>query len=406
MKKRLSALLLFLLLIGSGCWSRREINDLGVVVTLGVDLDESGQLEVTMGIAQPAAAVGGHGTGGGGGGGSSTGGGGGSAGEPRAVVIRTGKTLAEAVREAELMVPRRLTLQHLQVIILGERFAERGVNTLTDYLLRNPEVRLSTRIMILKGASIREMLGQPPIVERLQAQVLHELATARVGLVRKLKEFLIARSTPHQSPVLPVVSLKGEFRTSATEVTPTPELSGVAVFKDDRVAAYLDAEMTRGFIWLVGSARDAIVTAECPDKSGKYLSARVYDADRRVQPVMRGSRAGFNITIGGTLHIAETQCGIDLLDPVQLQAVQSVLQRRIKERVEEVIRITQAVPADPFNFGQYLRAGMPQVWNRVSSRWPAEWADTPVRLDIRVKVTHTQGSIRVPNWRAFPPPTP
>ncbi len=60
MGKKIAALLLIVLLTGllGGCWSRREITEVAVVLGTGVDLAADGRIRLTVQIARPGAFAG------------------------------------------------------------------------------------------------------------------------------------------------------------------------------------------------------------------------------------------------------------------------------------------------------------------------------------------------------------
>lgn len=68
MNKKIAIIILaiFIANLTSGCWSRRELNELAIVLGTGVDLTDDGKIRLTLQIAK-AAAFGGAGEGGGGG---------------------------------------------------------------------------------------------------------------------------------------------------------------------------------------------------------------------------------------------------------------------------------------------------------------------------------------------------
>ena len=44
-----------LMTVASGCWSRKEIEDLAFVVAVGVDMSPSGNIQITAQFAKPGA---------------------------------------------------------------------------------------------------------------------------------------------------------------------------------------------------------------------------------------------------------------------------------------------------------------------------------------------------------------
>lgn len=106
------AILLLLTASISGCWSRREIEDIAFVTMTGVDQGESeGEVILTIHVAKPSSGAGGP------------------QGEPDARLVATysavGATVAEASARVADRLPRRITWAHSTIIAVGERYARR-----------------------------------------------------------------------------------------------------------------------------------------------------------------------------------------------------------------------------------------------------------------------------------------
>lgn len=114
MIRKIAVLLLLLLLTGllGGCWNRREITEIAIVLGAGVDWTKDGKIRLTVQIARPGAFYGGG-----------EGGAGGR--EPTSwVVSAEGKTVAEAERNLARKVPRDIYWGHCIVLVFGEELAK------------------------------------------------------------------------------------------------------------------------------------------------------------------------------------------------------------------------------------------------------------------------------------------
>lgn len=143
------------LILLSGCWDRTEVNDLALIVGLGIDQKKDGKIMITVELIAPKAAGGGQMLGGGGG----DGGGGG-----RGKIVRsgTGATVADAISNLQEKLPRRVFWGHTKVIVFGERAARAGIRQHLDFLSRNPQARLRSNVLVSKGTakSVLELI--PP----------------------------------------------------------------------------------------------------------------------------------------------------------------------------------------------------------------------------------------------------
>lgn len=374
--------LLLILLLVTGCWNRRELNDLGVVVGVGVDLTEDGMLEVTMAVALAQGGTQSQDQGGAGGQEQSQ--------RTKVILRETGKTFSEAIRLAELTSPRRLALHHVQVVVLGERLAEQGVDLFLDHLLRSNQIRLTSQILLLRGGSLDSLFAPQALMEDLQSEALREMGESRAGLQITLKDYFIARTTPHKAVLIPVVTIEPHSGTEPGAPATHPRLSGAAIFAGDKVATYLTSEQTRGLLWLWRTARYGVLTVECPGHPGKYISARVARSKRQVQPAWNGRRLSLEILMSGTLYLSDLQCPLNLMEQQTTSRVERLFEQRVEDRVTEVLEILQREARDPLGLGELVRTQMPGVWHIVGRRWEEHFAEADLRVRAKLILRNLQ----------------
>ena len=123
--------LVFLVILTSGCWDRREVEELGLVQALGLDLGPGQKgVTVTVLIAVPSKMTGG------GGGTDEAGGGGGNL-----VISMDAPSIYEAFNRINTSLTREITLLQNSTLIFGEALAQQGVKKWVDNLVRFREMR-------------------------------------------------------------------------------------------------------------------------------------------------------------------------------------------------------------------------------------------------------------------------
>src|SRR5690606_3089106 len=115
MRKQIVLLLIAILFLSSltGCWSRREVADLAIVVGLGIDKNEEGEYVVSVQVINPSETA------------TSTMGGGYTT--AATTYSTSGKIVFEALRKLSKEAPRKLYLAHLRMIVIGEEVAKEGI---------------------------------------------------------------------------------------------------------------------------------------------------------------------------------------------------------------------------------------------------------------------------------------
>jgi len=374
---RRAAVLLLLLPLLTGCWSRLELNDLALVLALGIDLVEEGVYEITVGVAGPGAA---------------------NAGDEsdirpaRIILTERGSSFAGVLREIELRLPRRLNLTHTLVVFIGERLAEHGLGNTLDFILRAPEFRLQGLILLVRGGPVRTLLETEPLMESMQTRALMEIVQARIGLEIRLWEFFAARATTYRAPMVPVVELletadigqKGRQR----YVT---RLGGAAVLRGDRVVGYLNAHEVRAIKWLRGHGRDGVIIVPCGEEPGpEHASFRIIQADPRVRMHVQGNKPAFTVMLRGRLRVTEMQCARPIRDRQVHEQLIERAEAEVRDLVIRVIHKLQAAGVDPLMFGEQARALRPALWRTIGEEnWGETWREVPVTVSVDLRLQTT-----------------
>ncbi|WP_339060152.1 hypothetical protein [Tepidibacillus marianensis] len=100
------------ILLTTGCWNRRELNEIAIVTAVGIDPGTNkGEIKMAFQIVNPSAISGKQGVS--------------NSMTPFIVIHTSGKTEFEAVRKATKEMSRRLYFSHLQAWIINGELAKK-----------------------------------------------------------------------------------------------------------------------------------------------------------------------------------------------------------------------------------------------------------------------------------------
>lgn len=91
---------------------------------------------------------------------------------PVVIYSSTGKSLFEATRKVTFKGSRRINLQHLRVLVIGESLAREGVKEVFDLLERDHTSRLTTRVYIAKGSDSEKVLKTLTLIDEIPANAI------------------------------------------------------------------------------------------------------------------------------------------------------------------------------------------------------------------------------------------
>lgn len=236
----------------------REIEDMELMQTLGVDRAGEGQVEVTAssGSGDPAE-------------GAAT------------VVSGQAGTISAAVLGMQGEGSSYLYFGHVGQLLLGEGLARQGVEPALDYILRDVETRLDTALYLVRGGTAGKAItaaGEDgSAADRLEA--LAEDAGLLAGSMPRTVKDALSDLYAQGATFLPAVEAD-EALTAA----------GYGILKGDRLAGWAEGDAALGVNLVLGQVDADVV--ELPLDGGGVAALRVVGARTPVHHLYAGRQYG------------------------------------------------------------------------------------------------------------------
>ncbi|MHB8171770.1 MAG: Ger(x)C family spore germination protein [Thermincolia bacterium] len=395
MIKQIATILIFSLLLSllAGCWSRKEISELAIVMAVAVDKvnykEKSGKTDhktmLTMMFARPKAAASGER---------------GQPGEkPYTIISTLGKDVSEASRNLALEVPREIYWGHNIILIIGEEMARHGVNEILDYLARSPQPRETIWVMVTKGAA-HSILEARTEMEQIPAQHIGYLVRNKAGIAVSLKDFLINLSDPDTNPIASKIEIvhkgklinlpeTGQPQPKGVDKAPLPRarLTGTAVFKYDKLVGFLNQSETRGLLWLRGEIKKGLITIACPNEKEKRVSVNIVRGTTILEPKIEKGRLYIEAHMSMEGDLQEQQCAKDLTDRKNIALLEKALRKDIEARARDTLKMVQhQYKSDIFGFGLAIHRKYPAIWKELGPNWDRDFPKLQVKFKVEAKI--------------------
>lgn len=370
---RLLAAVIVPLLLLTGCWDRREINDTAIVLAKAIDLEEDGKYRVSVQVPLPGQ-MGGAGGGGGGTGGAAT----------FYVDSQAGATIVEAKTDLQQRLSRRLFYAHRRVIIISEEVARRGINELFDYFARTPDNRLSTFVVVAKG-NAADYLHIQTQLERFSGEYIRELLNISTPLKIDLKEMLIMLKEKSGDPLLPYLEII-PVKSGAKEQKQI-QLAGFTQFKDDKMIDVFQNDSAQGLIWLYGFTPYLETITQ---DNGKAVSVQMVDGELDVQIDFVHSKPVFRFMIEASGQVYEDQVDRHLDKHGELSELENSLEREIKRGITLALEQMQKAGTDNAFLGLNLNRNRPRIWREeYADAWDERWKDISTEVEVKVTMVNS-----------------
>jgi spore germination protein KC len=365
-KKILNSILITCIITLSltGCWDRRELNDLGIVVAIGLDKDtETGNILLTSQIVRPALLE------------KNSSGGNES---PYEIVITSGVTIFEAIRNTVKEFDRRSFFSHVKVIVVNEDIAREGLNDVIDFISRSHEIRKSSWLIVSSGSKAQDILGIKHGIEKLQANYIQGIikrekispnatTSSVMDFIKKMPGEVIHPVTG-VFKIIDVKSIPPEGTGSQQKQGLT--LTGSAVFKKDKLVGFLNEEEALGLNILSGNKKDVPIHVPSPQNKTKDICIDINKIKPSIKPVIEGNKISFNIVIKAEGNITEVQDNFDISNLTNFERVNVEFSQYIEDKVKITLKKIQGdLKVDAVGFGNSLQQKYPKYWNGIKGQW-------------------------------------
>lgn len=376
MKRILAVLLVFNTIFLSGCWDQREINDLGLVMAVGIDKKKGSPLyTVTAQIAKPSSASGQGGKSGGGD-------------QPVWIGSADGKTIFEAIRNLAKFSSRRVMWAHNNIIIIGESLAEQDITPVVDFFTQNPELRMKTWVAVAHGdakpyVTAKTGLENIPGISIAELFRYHELPSESIA-TDMLKLFRDYKSESQQ-PLVSALNLK-------TENTPNGpnqvELEGAAVLKRNKLVGWLSPEETRGIAWVRNEMKNGIIIATGVGKEDQNISVEIRDAKSKITAQVSGDIPSIKIRVEAKGDISEfdstTTLSIEELKTQVEKEACHVIEQEIKQGLD---KLQKQYKSDVLGFGRAVHISNKEIWYKtMQDKWEDIYPQVPVSISVTLDI--------------------
>ncbi|HWI62804.1 MAG TPA: Ger(x)C family spore germination protein [Symbiobacteriaceae bacterium] len=394
---RLVAALALAALLLTGCWDRREIEDVGFVMAVGLDKAKEKALALTVQIAIPrnitVSAGGGAG-----------GGGGGASGEKPPVLVQTveADSITEALRDLETLVNRRVSFVHTLVVIFGKELAKDDIAPHLGILTRFRQFRRGMMVMVAEERAA-EILTTRPRLEENPAVFLEDLTrraherTARAPRV-DLHHFLLPYESLAQEPVMPIVRLHTASPGLEHKTLQKAQLEGTAVFKGGRMVGELTGDESEMFLVLTDQTRAFVETVPRRTKNGKIaLEVTVEGTETKVS--LQGGRPSLSVSIVTEAELREIQGEAPEIVTIDgLRELEERVAGQLTTRANALVKKLQTeMKVDIVGFGHSVRGRFIDWPAWEAYNWPKRFPETKIEVSVKTMIRRVGMTFQTPD---------
>jgi len=375
--------LIILSLFLSGCWDRRELNELAITLAFGIDKVDD-EYMVSAQVVVPSEVSMNKGAG-------------------RSTVTlfqATGETVYEALRKMTKDSPRKIYPGHLRMLVLGEELAQEGIAESLELLSRDWELRSDFFVAIAKDMTAAEVLNVTTTIESIPANKMYDtLKTSETAWAATngitLDELIVNLVSDGKEAVLTGIFVTGDKEIGASKqnvesITPSARIQydELAVFNKDKLVGWLTVQESKGYNDITNSVKTTVNTIHCPNEGQATIEVIKYKSDLKGSINNGNPKMDVNVKVEG--NVAAVECKMDLTKPETIVELEEIYEKDVKKTIDDAINSVQRqYKTDIFGFGEAIHRSNPKEWKKIKEQWEEEFSELSVNVKVDMKLRRT-----------------
>jgi spore germination protein KC len=355
----------------TSCWDRQEVNDVAIVLTTSIDLEDDGTYRISYLLPLPRHLAG-----------STQGGSAG--GKPYYVDSESASTISDAMSKVQTRMSRRITMSHQRTIILSEKLARQGIDFIFDFFPRYYESRLSTLLIVCKGTGA-DLLQADPKFERFPSEAAREIIYGINGYSVDLRQVGIALSYG-SDPIIPYIQVQeiGGDQDRSKELMHV----GYAQFQNQKMVDVFRGDASHGLLWLLNQPREYVLNLS--HVTQKPTSISVLHGRTSIVPTLSNDQLHVHIHVKVSCRLREDYSKQDMMNSKHNTNLEKQVSSEIKKQIEKTFKQMQTHVTDSAQLAQMAWRKYPSInLSDMLIKWKHQMARTPYTITVEAQLMDT-----------------
>ncbi|OIU71688.1 Ger(x)C family spore germination protein [Rossellomorea aquimaris] len=372
----------------TGCWNRRELNELVIALAIGLDKTEKGY-QFTVQVINPTV--------------SSEATKKGAVGSTVRTLSAEGEALFDTWRKLTKLTPRKTYFGHIQVLVLQEELVKEDISKFLDPLIRDHEYRTDFYVVVAKdGDSAKDIVKTLTFLEPIPAlslKTMLESSNENLGSATayEFDEVLEDLKTDGKELVISGVKVMGDAEagsqvpnTETSDPKTYLELDNSAVFKGGKIAGWFNEQQSKGYNYSQGNIKSTSEMVSCPMNKEEKLTVEIIRSSAKMNAKLIDGVPKITIEVEAEGNLVDVECELDPSDMKVLKKVEKNLSKHIKSDITEAIRVSQEeFKSDTLGFGSVLHRKEPSYWRKHKNEWEDLFPAIQYDISVSAKVRNT-----------------
>ena len=371
-KKFVLCILLSLVLLCGGCWNYRSLSEMSIVSGFAFDIDkETGLFKVSFQIVDLTGNVKVEGI--------------------NAKMLESeGVTIFDACRNAKRTIIGKLYFGHTQLVVISDELARAyDLSELIDWMLHDSETRETLKIVISTEQTAEEILNHETLVGPIAAfevskYIEEDNKITSSTTYKQLYEVYNELNSEGIDLTLPAV----RNRTNNNEYI--AQLCGIAVYKGERLAGYLNPDESKYFLFAVNKAEGGLLTFPATGEGKDNVSLEISKNSTKCSYTYQDGKLVIKLQPEVDAYLAESEALINAMDKQQIKELEKNAAKTLAQRMVQLIQGVQSkFDSDIFGFGRMIHKSDKVLWQKLSKDWDSIFKTLEVQVDAKVNIVNS-----------------
>lgn len=370
MKRTGCIILVIFMLTLTGCWNYREIESMSIVSGIAIDKGENGyKYHMTFQYV------------------NLTGGSEKSAAKP-ALAETDGDTIFDSVRNLILQSQKKFYFSDCKIIIFNYQLASEGITPILDWFIRDSEPRITIDLLVSQEEKASDILKQKEGSSDISAFSINKMIENSPKFVGKSPDVAIYQAEnmingKGVSLVVPAIRMK------QTGDDSKPEMSGTAVFKEDKLIGFLNDAESQYMLFVQGKLNGGVIITSVNSEQ-KNTALEIIDTKTSVSYEMTDGQPYMKIKIKVDSALDEENSSDAEAGNIHLEEIEQSAGKTIETGVIDIIKKVQTeYNSDIFGFGKTIYQNNPKTWNELEPKWEDIFPNLQFQVSADVKIKNT-----------------
>ncbi|SNS96873.1 spore germination protein KC [Anaerovirgula multivorans] len=393
MIKRVELVLIILILCGliTGCYDRKELDDMAYVVGIGLDKGEANFLRITLQVAVPMQIA--------------------EGGDPEdTYFIETieAPNLYEGLNIFNAFLSKQVNLSHVKVIVFSKALAKEGLQVYMNEIMEGREFRPSVHMVVARDSAEEYLKEIQPMLDTNPAKY-HELIHKSYlytgfSADTRLHNFYIETNSEYIEAVVPLSGVKQNNNNNDSE-EPTSEenleaeepseeeaevdgeLIGLAVFKGTKMVGELNGEETTYHLITKGDLGHSYLSIPDPLAKDKLILLKIsQDRKPEYQLLLYNNKPVVNINVILEAHLFAVESNVPYDNIKNLEVLEKEAEDYVKREILKYLHHTREMEVDINGFGGMLKKNFTTWMEWEKFNWLEKYKESDFDVDVTVKV--------------------